>query len=392
MRQLCADEGTTLLLVTHNIYAALNLCDRFIWLDRGEVKFDGDGKAAISLYESSVKDQEEHHLRQRNTAALNAGDGQTIVHVLIRSRTGFAPDRPLALAAVELQMSDGTTSRVNVADGAPGWTLALEGNLGRPETIAGERCRVLRDTGSIYHKAEWMVALPTHTTVAGVRVRYQFEGSDPIDVRVFTPDRTLVAAGELSPARTWEDAAFARNTTASRDLEVLRQTDYGTGVVRITGVEFVGRNGESVTEVRHGEPFTVRIALRISPEIPTRDVTFFLGFARHESPYSSYVYEPRVSLPATDECVIEVRIDSVLLGSGRWYVNMGVGELGLYDRDVINYFTIDRAWYHMLAARLELRVTSATKVDTFGCFFIHPAGVTVSAVVPAVTAPQTHSA
>ncbi len=74
-----------------------------------------------------------------------------------------------------------------------------------------------------------------------------------------------------------------------------------------------------------------------------------------------------------------MRIDSLLLGSGQWYVNMGVGEVGLYERDQINYFTIDTAWYHMLAARLELRVTSATKVDTYGCFFIHPARVTVSA-------------
>jgi len=59
---------------------------------------------------------------------------------------------------------------------------------------------------------------------------------------------------------------------------------------------------------------------------------------------------------------------------------------------VINYFTIDAAWYHMLAARLELRVTSATKVDTYGCFFIHPAEVTVSASVPAVSVEQMHSA
>jgi lipopolysaccharide transport system ATP-binding protein len=392
MRQLCVDRGTTLLLVTHNIYAALNLCDRFIWLDRGEVKFDGDGKAAISLYESSVKDQEEHYLRQRNTAALGPGDNQPIVHVLVRSRTGFSPDGPLALGAIELQLGDGAVSRLNVADGAPGWTLVPEGNLGRPETVAGERCRVLRDTGSIYHKAEWIVLLPAQAAVTDVRVRYQYEGSDPIDVRVFTPDRTLIAAGELAPVGQWSEAAFERNTGGSRDLEVLRQADYGTGVVRITRVEFIGRHGEDVSEVRHGEPFNVRIGLRVAPELTNRDVTFFLGFARHESPYSAYVYQPHISLPATEECVIDIRIDSVLLGSGRWYVNMGVGELGLYERDVINYFTIDRAWYHMLAARLELRVTSATKVDTLGCFFIHPAGVTVSAVAPSIAAAQTHSA
>src|SRR5579872_537431 len=142
MRQLCVSEGTTLLLVTHNIYAALNLCDRFVWIDRGEVRFDGDGTSAISLYESSVKDQEEQHLRQRNLAALGPAKTDRMVHVLVRSRTGFSPDRPLALGAIELTLKGGGTSRMSVADGEPGWTLAPEGNLGAAQTVAGERCRV----------------------------------------------------------------------------------------------------------------------------------------------------------------------------------------------------------------------------------------------------------
>jgi homopolymeric O-antigen transport system ATP-binding protein len=392
MRQLCSDEGTTLLLVTHNIYGALNLCDRFVWLDRGEVKFDGDGKAAISLYESSVKDQEEQHLRQRNVTAVAPADDERIVHVLIRSRTGFSPDRPVALGTIELELNDGQRSTLNVAAGADGWTLVPEGNLGRPEIVSGQSCRVLRDIGSIYHKAEWVVCLPPGSAVTGVRVGYRYDGTDPIDVRVFKPDRKLVAAGELTPGVQWSESTFDRNAAVARELEVLRQTNYGTGVVRITNVEFIGRGGDEVLEVRHGEPFTVRIRLRVAPDLPSREVTFFLGFARHESPYSAYVYEPRISLPPTEECVIQVCIDSLLLGSGLWYVNMGVGALGLYDREIINYFTIDGAWYHMLAARLELRVTSATKVDTFGCFFIHPAGVTVSSAEPAMASHQTHSA
>jgi len=323
-------------------------------------------------------------------ALLAMTDEQRIVHVLIRSRTGFAPDGPVALGTIKLELNDGKTLAMPVAEGAPGWTLVPEGNLGRTETVAGQPCRVLRDTGSIYHKAEWIVSLPQHATVVGVRVRYQYDGADPIDVRVFTPDRKLIAAGALKATRQWADATFDRNASASRELEVLKQTDYGTGVVRITTVEFIGRDGDEVVEVRHGDPFTVRIGLHIEPELTNRDVTFFLGFARHESPYSAYVYEPRLSLPAAAQCVIDVRIDSLLLGSGQWYVNMGVGELGLYERAVINYFTIDAAWYHMLAARLELRVTSATKVDTYGCFFIHPGSVTVSEAVPALAAQQTH--
>src|SRR2546422_1067502 len=103
MRELCANAGTTLLLVTHDVYSALNLCDRFIWIDRGRIKFDGPGKDAVAMYESSIKEQEEQWLRQNNAAALRQSQTDhkmpdPIVHVIVRSRTGFALNRPLALA------------------------------------------------------------------------------------------------------------------------------------------------------------------------------------------------------------------------------------------------------------------------------------------------------
>ena len=33
IRELCAGEGTTLPLVTHDIYNAARLCDRMMWMD-----------------------------------------------------------------------------------------------------------------------------------------------------------------------------------------------------------------------------------------------------------------------------------------------------------------------------------------------------------------------
>src|SRR5262249_39641786 len=158
----------------------------------------------------------------------------------------------------------------------------------------------------------------------------------------------------------------------------LGQTNYGTGLVRITRVVFLDRQGRDVVEVCHGDPLTVRLTVRMEPELISRDVTFVLGFARHESPYSSYIYEPHVTLPPGDECTIDVRVVSILLGSGHWYVNAGIGEAGVLERETVTYFTVDAGWHHMLAARLELHVLSSTKVDTFGCFVVHPATVSVA--------------
>jgi ABC-type polysaccharide/polyol phosphate transport system ATPase subunit len=393
MRDLCTNDGVTLLLVTHDIYGALNLCDRFIWIDRGEVKFDGDGKAAVSMYESSVKDQEEQALRQRNatTMTLTPQAEPSLVHVLFRSRTGFAPDRPVALGTIELVLDNGERRSMQVAEGAAYWSLAPEGNLSGPEKVAGQSCRVLKTAGSIFHKAEWIAALPAGATVGGLKVRYFYDGADAIDVRVFSTNRQLLVGGELPAVAGWTERAFTGNATANRELEVPKQTDFGTGAVFINRVQFIDHDGVEVVEVRHGDSFTVRLSLRVAPQLVNRDVTFIMGFARHESPYSAYVYEPRLTLPAGDECVVEMQMDAVQLGSGPWYVTMGIGEVGLYEREVVKYFTVDAAWYHMLASRLELRVTSKTKVDTFGCFCIHPAKVTVLTQESLAAAEGTHS-
>src|SRR5262249_46136145 len=114
MRDLCAHDGTTLLLVTHDLHSALNLCDRFIWIDRGRIWFEGDGKETIARYESSIKEQEEQAIRQRSAATLRHVTVPTsvkqvesvpletalppsLVHVFFRSRTGFALTKPLAV-------------------------------------------------------------------------------------------------------------------------------------------------------------------------------------------------------------------------------------------------------------------------------------------------------
>ena len=211
MRDLCSDGGTTLLLVTHDIYSALNLCDRFVWLDRGRVCFDGDGKAAIALYESSIKEQEEQALRQRSVTQLSkamnpASAPRQILHVVIRSRTGFALRDTAAFDMIELRFADGSHTALSVAHSAPGWDLVPESNLGAPETINGRPARALRAAGSIYHKAEWLVTMPADVDIRDARVIWHYEGGEILDFRVFTADRDLLISAELAGGPGWQDA------------------------------------------------------------------------------------------------------------------------------------------------------------------------------------------
>jgi len=377
MRSLCSEGGTTLLLVTHDIYSALNLCDRFIWIDRGRIRFDGEGKPAISMYESSIKEQEEHWLRQQTTARLELAAGDELVHVLVRTRNGFAASSPVALERLQLGLSDGTHLTLSAADGAPEWELLPEGNLSGPQVVADRRCRVLKTSGSIYHKAEWAVRLPTRDRVTSAGATWHYSGADPIDIRVFTADRKLLVAGTLTAADGWRTGTFGAAGEGGEELDVQAQADYGTGVVRIARIEFLDRHNNAVYEGQHGEPLTVRAHVSVTSRLIDRRVTFVVGFARQSSPYSVYIHDPALELPDASDCVIDVKIDAIRLGSGQWYINVGIGEANLFEKPAVKYFTVNANWYHLAAGRIEFKVASATKFDAAGCFATHPATIVV---------------
>ncbi len=125
--------------------------------------------------------------RAPSSAAQHRGAGTgrattAIVHVLIRSRTGFSPDRPLALGidrtAAERRPNEQPRRSPTVRRAGRSCPRAISGV---PRRVGGERCRVLRDTGSIYHKAEWIV----DAAAAGRGDRR----SGPVPVRRHRPDR-----------------------------------------------------------------------------------------------------------------------------------------------------------------------------------------------------------
>jgi lipopolysaccharide transport system ATP-binding protein len=387
MRDLCENAGTTLLLVTHDIYSALNLCERFIWIDRGRVCFDGDGNGAIAMYESSVKAQEEKSLRQRNAATLREERKAEVVHVVVRSQNGFALRSPLALGRIEVLAANDQSLAIEVADGAERWHLVAESNLSEPEIVAGRRCRSLRTFGAIYHKAEWTVQLPDGFDVRGLRTQWHCAGDDPIEASVVRTDGTVLVRGELSSGSGWRDASLARAAEGQHG-DGVRQVDYGTGVVRITGIEFLDGERRPVSQIRHGAPLIVRVSCRAAATpIPALAVTFCVGFARQGFPYQSYIYDAHLTVPAAEEFVIESRVDDLRLGSGTWYVNLGIGAPDLFDRSPMPYFAIDAAWYHLMTNRLEFRVLSVSSFDG-NSFYSMPARIVT---VPISQAAETHS-
>ena len=385
MRQMSSDSGTTLLLVTHDVYSALNLCERFVWIDRGQILMEGDGRSIVSAYEQSIKEQEEQRLRLRNRSAVEPARATTHrLHVQVRSRTGFALSEPLALAKIELQGANGTTHVLPVATGASGWTLQPEANLGPETTVKGIPCRCLTPYGSIYHKAEWTVDVPS--LPAAVSAQWHYSGAEEAEIVTLGPDMKVLARAPLTPALDWQERSWGVGEVAD-DPRPTASGHYGSGRLRIRHVAFLDEAGQPVVRARHGAPLLIEVQVEVMTDRPPDDPTFVIAFHRPGVAAGGYVHADRLKIPATPRFTIRTHLDALLLGSGGWLITVGLAESDFYRASFHPYFTVNEKWHHVIARGFELQVEATTSIDG-AAFFVQPARLEVARIedVPAADA------
>ena len=359
MRRMCEGEGTTLLLVTHDIYAALNLCERFLWIDRGRIQFEGDGRGTIAAYEASIKAQEEERLRRRHAVTVGQPAGVTGLIVRVRSRSGFALPAPLSLAALALGYEDGREVRQDVAVGSQSWLQLPEGNLGAPTSVEGRACRNLEPYGSIYHKAEWAVVIPDGSGFKEFSAEWRYDGDAPAELLVTTQDHIVLLRAELTSGEAWQRKVWPLGESAPSVLESGGQ--YGTGTVRMTDVRWCN-GGAPVDDVRHGDRLTLEVDYEVMTAADISSVTFLVNLQKAGATSGATLGADDLIL-AGRAGTIRATIDPVELGSGTWFATIGIGRPRLFEEPFVPYFTVNPAWHHFVARGWELKVVATAPMD-----------------------------
>ena len=109
-----------------------------IWIDRGRIKFDGDPKTALNLYESSIKEQEEQRLAKRRLDAIAANSELQKDAMYLSLKPVEIGDNDagrvggLAIARVKMSWPGGES------EGEP-IISPTEGNWGELKEIAGRK-------------------------------------------------------------------------------------------------------------------------------------------------------------------------------------------------------------------------------------------------------------
>lgn len=346
IKALCAEHHATLLLVSHDVYSSAQICDRMVWIDKGRIKFDGEPKACINLYESSIKEQEEQRLRRKAmlapAAAASAGSREVIVE--IKSRDG----QPLkgTLFLYETALADGHESlgRVDPFKGASdaetarqtGNSVALvyEGSnwltvdeAGRSDGI------VLANYGQPYHKGSLRMRFRSDIARPTLALQIESAAVQSLVATVFDERQIGHAGGSVDlkqGARTeWLvplDTAKLERT--SDRVEAGQEARHGSGAIRITGVDIKDADGKSTRQLVLGSAYELTLSYLVNDPIYAKSVEVNIAIFRDG--VSDVMRMFGTELDLSRGRLLTAAIDELTLAPGTYQATILVAKSGYY--------------------------------------------------------------
>jgi lipopolysaccharide transport system ATP-binding protein len=373
MREMAAGEGTTLLLVTHDVYTAAKVCNRMLWIDRGRILIDGDPSQVISAYEDSVRRQEERRLRLRRLARTQSGGEKVSLLMEVRAPGGRPLPAPVYFSRISLRI-DGT-----VVDSLPIGTdesssahLVEEGSAWGPAAVwHGVPSRPWNNFGSMFHKAGGIFDLTgllsaERLTPLRLDLECWCDSECTFDVHGF------VAADEVNfgsvhvPAGRWtaaslepENSRIAVKATAGEKLRV------GSGRVVIGEISTLDESGRTMGVFPHGRPFVLSIPYEINDPAFAGEVQVLVSFHRDGAQDVCRVFCPSLHLtPVQRTGVIAMRLDTLSIGAGNYTISVGITEPGYFDRQQTVFYSINPGMYDCVNRGLEIEVVDGGVVGT----------------------------
>lgn len=380
IRALCDGAGTTLLLVTHDVYSAVKMCERIIWVDRGRILMDGDGSTVVKAYEDSIRQQEENRLRvkkQRSLQVLMESVAEArrpeYVIVEIASRSGRPQPGLVYFSDIRLLVK-GEPVALPMGDDA--FTRQPDSHLEPSGTAWGDRlewdgraCRPLLNYGTPFHKVAGVFAIPAHLgtpplTDLACEIEYAAPEACDLVVRLYFhgEEAQLGAITAVSPAWTTWTASDRAAAIATQEPAALNVTGvHGTGTFTVSDARFVHEDGSERHILHHGQPEALEIDYTIhDPNLRERSqiviafhkdgVTDVCRFITRDLLFDS---------TAQDHGTIRLEIPALLLTDGDYAVTVMIAKEGYYDSSPTLFYTINPNVYCCISRMFDVSVTGS---------------------------------
>ena len=379
IRELCDRQGTTLLLVTHDIYSAVSICERVIWIDHGRVLMDGDGAAVVNAYEDSVRVQEEQRLRlkaeQRSRElAQDLSASQCVIE--LRAADSSPQPCPAYFSRITL-LEDGQpigSLPVGADPASANAALQLEGtNWSDPVMWQGRAARALLNYGSSFHKVAGTIAIPRAGVPLdrrrlSVAIDYWTDQACAMVVRCFVDGRETDLGPIPSVAGRWATVVAVPPVTA--DVQppavVTAAGRQGSGAIIVDSVRPMNDAQVETYAFKHGEPFELHLTYRINQPNLRERPQILLAFLRDgvqdvmRTICRDMLFDSDEALAGT----VVVRFPRLPLANGAYSVTVMVAREGYYDEPQTIYFSINPGVYTCLTRAIDITVEGGGIVGT----------------------------
>jgi len=381
MRELCDRNGATLLLVTHDIYSAVRMCNRVIWFDRGTVAMDGDATAVVKAYEESIRAQEERRLRLKKQAQLGAAGVRQAAtrdpaHVLIevRARDGRPQPSPVYVGGISLIVGGRVVAQLPLGetafdDPAGSHLVREDGCWGEFTEWQGRPARPMLNHGSPFHKVVGVLSVPRGALTGDATFALDYWSDEPcqLQLRGYAGDHAQ-DLGELTTIpREWRThaAPYSMDGTGSlahgASLVQASAGIQGAGDIIITEFAMVNATGAEVHTVRHGEPVTFRTGFKVLKKGLREHAQVFIVVSRNNAERVCKFMTNQLAFVETEapDGVIEMRLPKMTLGAGSYSVAVEIAAEGYIEKGITKFFSVDPEVYHCITHALDFTVTNS---------------------------------
>ena len=382
MKELCEGQGTTLLMVTHDIYSAAKICDRAIWIDRGRVLIDGDASTVVKGYENSIRQQEEQRLRIKKQKRLEALHKEgvafigTAIVIEVKNLSMAPPTCLIYFGVIGFQVDGECPINLPLGENAfsneKGHHLQQEGcNWGERLFWEGRPARPMLNYGSPFHKVSGVFVAPyTKKEINEKCMQFVVEywSEEPCDLEVSAHiEGKEYRLGKLPPSqKNWErwegTLSLSKNNLANErflDRTEFRATDaHGTGLIYILDFEVLDEKGKETVVLSHGKPMEFVLRYKIRKPNLKEKAQVLIAFHKDGVNDVCRMITRDLLFDSSSGLYGRVRLclPKLVLANGEYTISLMVVKEGYFDEEQYQFYSINPGVYCALSRVLEVKI------------------------------------
>ncbi|NEQ64622.1 MAG: ATP-binding cassette domain-containing protein [Symploca sp. SIO2D2] len=381
IQELCDREGTTLLLVSHDVYSASRICDRMIWIDRGRILIDGDPATVVKAYEDSIRVQEEQRLRLRKLEKLKDLSSQSytesLTSILIEIKSHDNAPQPCSVyfSDISLYQENVVLASLPLSSEVDGNKkishLQKEvGNWGNPVFWEGHQSRPMLNYGSPFHKVAGILVfepLKWNFDISKLKlnVRYWSEYSCFLKVSAFIQGQEF-NLGTLPPTqKSWNQHIFVLShenkqteSSSSKKLELKTSGVQGSGAISVLDVKTLNEQGQESYIYLHGSSFVISVSYIIYQPDLKEKAQVVIALHRDGVQDVCRFITRDLLFDATKSKLGKIlfHLPKLRLTEGSYTITVLIAKEGYYDQEQSVFYSINKNVYCCLGKITEFTV------------------------------------